>query len=95
MLSYDFYLSKYNLLIEYQGIQHFKPIDIFGGENQFKIQQEHDKRKREYIELHRINLLEIKYNENVNEKLNEYFNNIFNQKQFMKIIAPSRVKQLK
>lgn len=95
LLSYDFYLSKYNLLIEYQGIQHFKPIDIFGGENQFKIQQEHDKRKREYVELHRINLLEIKYNENVNEKLNEYFNNIFNQKQFMKIIAPSRVKQLK
>ena len=94
LLSYDFYLPKYNLLIEYQGMQHFKPIDMFGGEKQFKIQQEHDKRKREYAKLHKINLLEIKYNESVNVKLNEYFNNVFNQKRFVKIIAPSKVKEL-
>lgn len=54
------------LLIEYQGIQHEKPID-FSGKGQdfslksFKLQQEHDKRKREYAKEHNINLLEIWY----------------------------------
>lgn len=60
-LSYDFYLPKYNLLIEFQGEQHKKPKEYFGGEEKFKIQQEHDKRKREYAKLHKINLLEIWY----------------------------------
>lgn len=60
-LSYDFYLPKYNLLIEYQGEQHERPVDIFGGIEQFKIQQEHDKRKREYAKNHQIELLEIWY----------------------------------
>lgn len=50
LLSYDFYLPEYNLLIEFQGKQHEQPIEYFGGETQFKIQQEHDKRKREYAE---------------------------------------------
>lgn len=60
-LSYDFYLPDNNLLIEYQGEQHYKPIEIFGGEAQFKVQQEHDKRKRQYAKDNSINLLEISY----------------------------------
>ena len=44
----DFYLNDYNVAIECQGIQHEKPIERFGGEEEFEIQQEHDKRKREY-----------------------------------------------
>lgn len=60
-LSYDFYLPTYNLLIEYQGKQHYEPIDWFGGEEKFEYQQEHDKRKREYAKLHNIELMEIPY----------------------------------
>ena len=60
-LSYDFYLPQYNLLIEYQGEQHFKPYKIFGGEEQFAIQQEHDRRKREYAKDNGYRLLEISY----------------------------------
>ena len=60
-LSYDFYLSQYNLLIEYQGEQHEHSVDLFGGEKQFRIQQEHDIRKRKYASEHNINLLEIWY----------------------------------
>ena len=29
---YDFYLPKRNVFIEFHGYQHYKPIDIFGGE---------------------------------------------------------------
>ena len=60
-LSYDFYLPQYNLLIEFQGEQHIKAREFFGGEEQLKIQQEHDRRKREYAEKNNINLLEIWY----------------------------------
>lgn len=60
-LSYDFYLPDYNVLIEFQGEQHERSIDFFGGEEQFKTQLEHDKRKRDYATLHDIELLEIWY----------------------------------
>lgn len=78
-LSYDFYLPDLNLLIEYQGEQHEHPVEVFGGDEQFKIQQEHDKRKREYAQTNYITLLEIWYYE-------------FNQieqilKQYIKLIA--------
>ena len=60
-LSYDFYLPNHNMLIECQGEQHFKPYKIFGGEEQFAIQQEHDRRKREYAKDNGYRLLEISY----------------------------------
>ena len=60
-LSYDFYLPQYNVLVECQGIQHYEPIEYFGGEEQFKIQQEHDRRKREYAKKNGYKLLEIWY----------------------------------
>lgn len=75
-LSYDFYLSSHNLLIEFQGAQHERPIEHFGGEEQFKIQQEHDRRKREYAKEHNIDLLEIWYYDydNIEDILTNYLN---------------------
>lgn len=61
LLSYDFYLPDYKLLIEFQGEQHYSPCKIFGGENQFNKQLEHDKRKREYASENNYRLLEIEY----------------------------------
>ena len=73
-LSYDFYLPKYNLLIEFQGEQHEHYVDMFHTtKNDFKKQQEHDKRKREYAKNHNIKLLEIWYwdYDNIEEILNK------------------------
>ena len=62
LLSYDFYLPNYNLLIEYQGQQHEKYYKGFHkSKKDFERQQEHDKRKREYAQGHNIKLLEIWY----------------------------------
>ena len=66
LLSYDFYLLDYNLLIEYQGEQHEKPVDFKSkgkkhAEKQFQKQLEHDRRKREYAKINNMNLLEIWY----------------------------------
>lgn len=60
-LSYDFFLPQQNLLIEYNGIQHYQPRDLFGGEIQFQIQKEHDNIKRNYASDNKYNLLEIPY----------------------------------
>ncbi|MCD7810263.1 MAG: hypothetical protein LUG91_00160 [Ruminococcus sp.] len=59
-LSYDFYIKDFNLLIEFQGIQHEKPNEHFGKEY-FETQKEHDKRKREYAIYNGYNYLEIWY----------------------------------
>lgn len=60
-LSYDFFLPDYSLLIECQGQQHYFPVEVYGGEEQFKKQLEHDKRKREYAIAHGYELFEIPY----------------------------------
>ena len=81
-LPFDFYIPKYNLCIEHDGIQHFKPTkrsnkttDKESKEN-FKCIQKHDKIKNNYCKEKGINLLRIKYDENVEEKLTEYFQNL-------------------
>lgn len=92
MLSYDFFLCQYNLLVEYQGKQHYVPIKYFGGENQFKIQQEHDCRKRKYAISHNINLLEIRYDEDLVACLDSYFSTHTPIKKYTKISPKYRIK---
>jgi hypothetical protein len=54
-------LSEYNICIEYQGEQHYKAVEFFGGKDQFKTQQKLDKIKRDYCKNNNIKLLEIPY----------------------------------
>ena len=60
-LHYDFFIPDQDILIEYQGGQHYYPIDYFGGEKNFKKQQRHDQMKREYAKDHNYNLIEVPY----------------------------------
>ena len=62
----DFYIPKYNLIIEYQGEQHYKPIKWFGGVTQFEKQKERDNAVRQYCKDNNIKLLEIRYSKNHN-----------------------------
>ena len=71
-LSYDFYIPDQNILIEYQGIQHYQPIDHFGGEATFKIQQKHDQMKFDYAKDHGYNLIAIPYTEDTFSKIKKY-----------------------
>lgn len=77
LLSYDFYLPEYNLLIEYQGEYHDGTAQIQTIE-EFKKQQEHDKRKREYAKIHNFKMLEIWYwdFDNIEEILNNTLHNL-------------------
>lgn len=57
---FDFYV-KNSYLIEYDGLQHFKPVNIWGGENQLKIQQERDEYKNQWCKENNIPLIRIPY----------------------------------
>ena len=75
-LPFDFYLIDYNICIEYDGEQHFKPIKIFKGNKGFKECQKRDKIKTEYCKNNNIPLLRISYNEDVKTILTSYLNSI-------------------
>lgn len=77
-LSYDFFIQNFNLLIEFQGLQHYQESPMFYKENasmMFEKQQEHDRRKREYAARKGYVLLEIPYNKmkSVDKILDDFF----------------------
>ena len=56
-LSLDFFLPKYNLAIEHQGSQHFKPVSLYGGEEKFSKTCQRDKIKYQICLKNGIKLL--------------------------------------
>ena len=59
--KYDFYLPDHNLLIEFHGKQHYEPVEVFGGEEEFKNILFRDACKRSLAWDNKIPLLEIHY----------------------------------
>ena len=55
--SLDFYLPEYNIAIECQGLQHFKPCDFFGGEKGFIKRIKLDNMKYKKCKKNNINIL--------------------------------------
>ena len=66
----DIYFPKFNIGIEYQGRQHFEPIDFFGGQETFEKNIERDERKKRLCLENDCKLIytEKGYNINVIEK---------------------------
>ena len=64
-LRFDFAVFDDNndlwFLIQYQGIQHYKPKPKFGGMTGLKKQQFFDMKKRQYCAKHNITLILIPY----------------------------------
>ena len=62
-LKCDFFLPNHNVVIEYNGIQHYESREQFGGEKGLKRTQKSDKLKRDYCIENGICLLEVKYDD--------------------------------
>ena len=62
-LELDVYVQEYKIAFEYQGQQHFYPINAWGGEDSFKKLQMRDERKRILCSELGIKLIEIDYTE--------------------------------
>lgn len=78
-LHFDFAIFHHeNLLglIEYDGKQHFEPIDFFGGVQGFEKTKKRDEIKNTYCITHNIPLLRIPYTlsfDDIKNKLYEYY----------------------
>lgn len=72
-LRFDFFVPEMNLLIEFDGEQHFKPIDIFGGMKEFLTRKKYDITKNNYCKVNHIPLIRIAFNESIEDKLNAVF----------------------
>jgi very-short-patch-repair endonuclease len=62
-LRYDFHLPDENLLIEFDGKQHFEANSFFGGEEALARLQKSDQLKNDYARDSGIRLLRIRYDE--------------------------------
>lgn len=71
-LPFDFYLPSYNSCIEYDGKQHFEPIEHFGGKEYFQYTLKHDEIKNKYCEDNNIPLLRIPYYADVETELSNF-----------------------
>lgn len=57
-MSYDIYISKKKIAIEYQGKQHFEPVEFFGGQKGFEQTIRRDKEK---LRISKENGVEVVY----------------------------------
>jgi hypothetical protein len=71
-LRFDFFLPDLNVLIEYDGYQHFKPITVWGGEKVFKKQQQLDAIKNKFASDNNIQLIRVPYTFKNEEQISNY-----------------------
>lgn len=67
-LKYDFYLPRYNILIEFDGEYHYSPISYSSNispEDQLAITQIRDKIKTEYAASNNYDLLRIRFDDDI------------------------------
>lgn len=68
--SLDIYNEQYNFAIEYNGPQHYNPINYFGGESTFKKVKDLDKKKAKLCKLNNCKLWIVKYDYSVQDYTN-------------------------
>lgn len=76
-LELDIFIEDANIGIEYQGIQHYKPLKHWGGEDGFITRRANDIRKKKLCETNGVSLIYFTYQETltpefVKEKLLPY-----------------------
>lgn len=76
-LPFDFYLQQYNICIEFDGRQHFMPVDFANKGEEWAMEllllvQRHDEIKNQYCKDNNIHLLRIPYFKNVEKELEEF-----------------------
>jgi very-short-patch-repair endonuclease len=62
-LNFDFYLPEHNTCIEFDGLQHFKPVKEFGGEKCFLDGIKRDEIKNKWCLENNVTLIRIRYDE--------------------------------
>lgn len=61
LLFFDFYIPKLNLCVEFDGEQHFRSVEGWGGEETFENVQRRDEMKNDYCKINNIKLFRLSY----------------------------------
>lgn len=82
----DFYIPTKNIIIEYNGLQHYQPVNftlkldsdsVLISHNKFKQQQERDEYIREFCLNNKIKLIEIDGRKYKYQKLKKLIDNLY------------------
>lgn len=73
---FDIFIKELNVAIEYNGKQHYEPVEFYGGEQGFENTLKRDFEKREKCRLNNCVLIEIKYDENIDVAIDRIKNKI-------------------
>jgi len=73
-LPFDFYLTDFNVCIEYDGEMHFKEIERFGGKVKLDYHIKNDNIKNKFCIDNNIRLFRIKYNQNIDIEMTKIIN---------------------
>lgn len=68
---FDIFIEELNVAIEYNGIQHFKSIDFFGGDEGLAKTQFLDNQKREKSLKNGVKIFNIDYNQDFNDSFSK------------------------
>ena len=74
-LRFDFYIPENNICIEFQGEQHYYPVNFSGHsdlEKQFAYTTERDEIKRKYCQENNIKLIEVPYTYRDENKIKQF-----------------------
>ncbi len=66
-LELDIFVEEYNLAFEYQGIQHYKPMPHWGGQEGLVKRLQNDVKKKNLCNEHNIEIIYFDYTEEVTE----------------------------
>jgi ferredoxin-like protein FixX/very-short-patch-repair endonuclease len=67
-LRFDFYIPSLKLCIEVNGAQHYKPVDFYGGEEEFEKMKERDTMKVEYCSNNDLSLEIIRFDSDIESR---------------------------
>lgn len=92
-LPFDRFISDLNLLIEYDGEQHFMPVMHWGAEAAFKLQIKKDQIKNDFCIKNEINLLRISYKDDIVSEIDSYMNDLKKCEVLIKIHGEIKFKK--
>lgn len=68
-LRVDYYLPHFKLGIEFDGEQHIKNVDYFGGESAYLKRKQYDTKKNQFFADNQLRLLRLSYNSTTKDLL--------------------------
>jgi len=68
-LELDIYIKEERIGIEYQGIQHYEPVEHWGGEQGLEERKKRDELKKELCKENEVKLIYFRYDEELSEDL--------------------------